>query len=103
MIAKYVGLADWKISHLLTGEVYCEKVAALTRTAVDELMQMAHKVQLNDEYTAGKIFEALLKTGIGMSFMQNSRPASGAEHISIISTRKNEIIFLNTFCISLPS
>ncbi len=81
MIAKYIGLVDWKISHILTGEVYCEKVANLTKSAVDELMIMADKVTLNDEYTAGKIFEALLKTGVGMSFMQNSRPASGAEHM----------------------
>lgn len=81
MVAKYVGLVDWKISHLLTGEIYCEKVARLTRDAVDELISMADKVVENDEETAGKIFEALLKTGIGMSFMQNSRPASGAEHI----------------------
>lgn len=81
MIAKYVGLVDWKISELLTGERYCEKVAKLTRDAVDELVLMADKVTVNDEYTAGKIFEALLKTGVGMSFMQNSRPASGSEHI----------------------
>lgn len=81
MIAKYVGLVDWKISELLTGERYCEKVAKLTKDAVDELVLMADKVTVNDEYTAGKIFEALLKTGVGMSFMQNSRPASGAEHI----------------------
>ncbi len=81
MVAKYIGLVDWKISHLLTDEIYCEKVARLTRDAVDELMLMADKVMLEDEKTAGKIFEALLKTGIGMSFMQNSRPASGAEHI----------------------
>ena len=81
MIAKYVGLVDWKISHLLTGEIYCEKVAALTKDAVDELVLMADKVTVNDEHTAGKIFEALLKTGVGMSFMQNSRPASGSEHI----------------------
>lgn len=81
MIAKYVGLIDWQISTLLTGEYYCEKIAALTRTAADELMEMADKVTANDEYTAGKIFEALLKTGIGMSFAQNSRPASGSEHI----------------------
>lgn len=81
MMAKYIGLVDWKISHLLTGEVYCEKVSQLTRSAVDELLSMADKVTLNDEHTAGKIFEALLKTGIGMSFMQNSRPASGSEHI----------------------
>jgi glycerol-1-phosphate dehydrogenase [NAD(P)+] len=81
MIAKYVGLVDWQISTLLTGELYCENVAKLTRDAVDELMEMADKVTAEDEYTAGKIFEALLKTGIGMSFMQNSRPASGSEHI----------------------
>ena len=81
MMAKYVGLVDWQISHILIGEVYCERVAELTRTAVDELMSMAERVCAEDEYTAGKIFEALLKTGIGMSFMQNSRPASGSEHI----------------------
>lgn len=81
MISKYVALIDWQVSTLLTGELYCEKVAGLTRLAVDELMEMADKVTENDEETAGKIMEALLKTGIGMSFTQNSRPASGAEHI----------------------
>ncbi len=81
MIAKYTALIDWQISHLLTGETYCSTVAKLTRDAVDELFVLADKVTENDEYTAGLIFEALLKTGIGMSFTQNSRPASGAEHI----------------------
>ena len=81
MVSKYIGLIDWQVSHLLTSEIYCEKVAKLTKDAVDELMEMADKVTENDEYTAGKIFESLLKTGIGMSFMQNSRPASGCEHI----------------------
>lgn len=81
MIAKYIGLVDWQISALLTGEYYCTKVAKLTRDAVDILMGMADRVTVNDEETAGKIFEALLMTGIGMSFTQNSRPASGSEHI----------------------
>ncbi len=81
MLAKYIGLVDWRISSILTGEVYCERVASLTRSAVDELMGMADRVTLEDEYTAGKIFEALLKTGVGMSFMRNSRPASGSEHV----------------------
>lgn len=81
MVAKYIGLIDWKISALISGEYYCEKIASLTRGAVDELMTMADKVTSNDDYTAGKIFESLLKTGIGMSFAQNSRPASGSEHI----------------------
>ncbi len=81
MIAKYTALIDWKVSALLTGEVYCERVGDLTRQAVDTLMDMADRVTAEDEETAGEIFKSLLLTGIGMSFMQNSRPASGAEHI----------------------
>lgn len=81
MAAKYTALIDWQISHLLTGEPYCEKVAKLTRDAVDDLFALADRVTADDEYTAGLIFAALLKTGIGMSFTQNSRPASGAEHV----------------------
>lgn len=81
MVAKYIGLIDWKISSILTDEIYCERVAGLTRDAVDTLMGMADRVTANDEETAGLLFEALLKTGIGMSFMQTSRPASGSEHI----------------------
>jgi len=81
MIAKYVALVDWRISNLLTGEPCCERVASLTREATDELMAMADRVTADDEETAGKIFESLIKTGVGMSFTGNSRPASGAEHI----------------------
>lgn len=81
MVAKYVALIDWQVSVLLTGEYWCERIADLTRSAIDELMGMAENVRANDEETAGKIFEALLKTGIGMSFSQNSRPASGSEHM----------------------
>ncbi len=81
MMAKYVGLIDWKISSLLTGEYYCERVAALTKKAVDTLLSMADRVTAEDEETAGQIFESLLMTGIAMSFTKNSRPASGSEHI----------------------
>ena len=69
------------MSTLLTGEYYCERVASLTRNAVDKLIGMANSVIANDEITAGQIFESLLMTGIAMSFTKNSRPASGSEHI----------------------
>lgn len=81
MIAKYVGLIDWLVASVLTGEYYCERVAALTKKAVDTLMDMSHLVTVNDEKTAGQIFQSLLMTGIAMSFTKNSRPASGSEHI----------------------
>ena len=81
MVAKYPALVDWQVAALLSDEVCCERIAKLTRTAIDRLMQMADRVTQNDEETAGAIFASLLLTGIGMSFAQNSRPASGAEHI----------------------
>ena len=81
MISKYIALIDWQVSHLLTGEHYCEKVAGLTRAATDRLMSMADKVTLNDEETAGAVFESLIMTGIAMSFTLTSRPGSGTEHI----------------------
>ena len=81
MVSKYVALIDWQVSHLLTGESYCGRVAALTREAADRIMSMADRVTQNDPETAGAIFESLLMTGIAMSFTKTSRPGSGTEHI----------------------
>ncbi|MBQ9744280.1 MAG: iron-containing alcohol dehydrogenase [Clostridia bacterium] len=81
MIAKYIGICDWEISHILTGEYYCEKISEYVRKTVDELLSMADRVTVEDETAAGMIFDKLLKTGIFMSFTKNSRPASGSEHI----------------------
>lgn len=81
MVSKYIALIDWQVSHLLTGEHYCQKVADLTRLAVDRLMAMADKITLCDEEAAGAVFESLILTGIAMSFTLTSRPGSGTEHI----------------------
>ena len=81
MISKYVALIDWQVSNLLTGESYCERVAALTRRATDQIFAMAGSVTKRDEKTAAAIFESLLLTGIAMSFTKTSRPGSGTEHI----------------------
>ena len=81
MISKYIALIDWQVSHLVTGEAYCPRVADLTRTAVDRLMTMAGRVTLEDEETAAAVLESLLMTGIAMSFTRTSRPGSGTEHI----------------------
>ena len=81
MVSKYIAIVDWKVSNLLTGESYCQRVCDLTRLAVDNIMKMADKVTLDDEETAGTIFESLLLTGIAMSFTKTSRPGSGTEHI----------------------
>ena len=67
MISKYIALIDWQVSNLLTGESYCERVAALTRRATDQIFAMAGSVTKRDEKTAAAIFESLLLTCIAMS------------------------------------
>ncbi len=81
MVAKYVALIDWKVSHLLTGEYYCENIAAVTMDAVRRLMALADKVTQEDEETAGAIMEALVLAGLAMKLGDSVRPASGTEHI----------------------
>ena len=83
MISKYVALIDWQVSNLLTGESYCERVAALTRQAADQIFAMAGSVTKRDEKTAAAIFESLLLTGIAMSFTKTSRPGSGTEQWAV--------------------
>ena len=34
MLAKYISIAEWRISNLINGEYYCETIAQLVRTAL---------------------------------------------------------------------
>lgn len=81
MIGKYIGLVDWKIARLLIDEYYCERVAELSRRAVEKIVAIAPKVTAEDEESAGAVMEALVMTGLCMGFAQSVRPASGAEHV----------------------
>ena len=81
MMAKYVALIDWRVSHLVSGEPLCERVAGLVREAADRILALAPRVLATDEESAAAVFEALLLTGVAMSFTKTSRPGSGTEHI----------------------
>lgn len=81
MIAKYIGIFDWKVANLLIDEYYCPAVAELTMQGVRKIVALADKVTVEDEEAAGAIMEALVMSGLGMKLALSSRPASGAEHV----------------------
>ena len=81
MVAKYIGVLEWRIAHLLTDEYYCPAVADLTMQGVQKVISMADRVQTCDEAAAGSIMEGLILSGLGMKLAGCSRPASGAEHV----------------------
>jgi len=80
MIAKYVSLCDWRISHLVNGEYYCERVAGMMRRALNRVMENLDGIAARSPEAVGAVAEGLVLAGVAMSFAQVSRPASGLEH-----------------------
>lgn len=80
ILGKYTCLADWKIASIVTEEYYCEEIAELVKKAIDTVVCNLDKVALRDEESIAGIMEGLILSGIAMSYVGNSRPASGSEH-----------------------
>lgn len=80
MLAKYVALCEWRISHIVTGEYYCEAVAGLMRRSLAAVCDAAPRLLTRDPEVVGAVAEGLILSGIAMSMAQVSRPASGLEH-----------------------
>lgn len=80
MVAKYVAICEWRISHLVTGEYYCEDVAQLMRSALKKVMDGSDGIARRDPDAIQSIAEGLVIAGIGMAYAEISRPASGLEH-----------------------
>jgi glycerol-1-phosphate dehydrogenase [NAD(P)+] len=81
MVAKCLGIMEWKMSNILTGEYYCDAIANVTLDALSRILSLTDKIMAEDEEAAGAVAEALVLSGIAMKLAGCSRPASGAEHV----------------------
>ena len=80
MLAKYVGLSEWKIGQIITGEYYCDKVYEFMKNATESVVEAAKKYGVNSDVAVERIFAGLVAAGFAMSYANSTRPASGAEH-----------------------
>ena len=80
IMAKYTAIADWKMAHILTNELLCEKIYSIMQDAADTVMQSVPSIARGEESAYADVTYALIMSGIAMQMMGNSRPASGAEH-----------------------
>ena len=80
MLAKYVSICEWRISHMLTGEYYCEAVADMIRQAVGRCVEAAPGLLRREPDAVEAVFQGLVMGGIAMNYAGLSRPASGVEH-----------------------
>jgi len=82
LIGKYTALADWRVSHLVTGEYYCPRIEEEMRKAVDAAVSLAKSGlgATQDKDYARSLMEALSLSGLMIYLAGCTRPASGAEH-----------------------
>ena len=81
IIGKLTCLADWRLSHELTGEYYCETIVKLVQKAIQKVVYHRKGLEQRQEEAVRYLIEALTLTGVAMGLAGNSRPASGAEHM----------------------
>ena len=80
MLAKYVSICEWRISHVITGEYYCEEIASLVRMALKRCIENAQGLIKREDAAIEAVFEGLVIGGVAMTYVGLSRPASGVEH-----------------------
>lgn len=80
IIGKYSALNDWKLSNLINGEYFCNKIYELTFEQIQNTLSLSNLLLKRDETAIKTLMEALIVVGILMSFVGSSRPASGSEH-----------------------
>ncbi len=98
IIGKYSALNDWKLSTLVNGEFFCDYIYNTTYEMIEETLQAASGLLKRDKKSVEAVTRALMVVGIMMSFLGNSRPASGSEHhlshfFEITGIVKNEPYF----------
>ena len=80
MLAKYVSVCEWRISHLVYGDPYCEEIAGLVRASLKKIVAHADGLMSREDDALAAVVEGLVLSGISMAFAEISRPASGLEH-----------------------
>ena len=80
MIAKYVSICEWRLANIITGEYYCEEVAQLIRSALQQCVDGADGLLRREKDAVQAVFEGLVIGGVAMNYAGCSRPASGNEH-----------------------
>ncbi|WP_149181700.1 iron-containing alcohol dehydrogenase family protein [Streptomyces sp. TRM49041] len=77
-ISNISAIADWQLSHRVTGETVDGLAAAMARTAGESVLR--HPGGIGDDEFLVVLAEALVLGGIAMSISGDSRPSSGACH-----------------------
>ncbi len=80
MLAKYISICEWRLSHLINGEYYCPHIAEMIRASLKACVDNAQGLVAGEGEAVRAVFEGLITAGAAMAYAGCSRPASGVEH-----------------------
>ncbi len=80
IVGKYSCLCDWRLAHLVRGEYFCEFVYDAVMETVKKTEGAAKSILAREKNAIKNLMEGLVQVGIMISYVGNSRPASGSEH-----------------------
>ncbi len=80
MAAKACSLCEWEMASVILGEHYCPYTADLVKLSCERSLSGAPGIPERDTNSVQAVIEGLLLSGVCMSYVNSSRPASGLEH-----------------------
>ncbi len=80
IVGKYSSLNDWKLGKVIFGEYFCEYIYDLVKQMLERTLELSSGLLKKDKESVKALTEALVGVGIALSYVGNSRPASGSEH-----------------------
>lgn len=80
ILGKFSCLNDWKLSHVVNDEYFCQYVYDLTYDMLTRTKDLGPMLLARNEDAIRTLMEALVGVGVAMAYAGNSRPASGSEH-----------------------
>ncbi len=81
VLGKISALSDWKLASEVIGEDFCSFIYDLTEKSLKRVLKLTKQLKKRTPSAIKTLMEALLVTGISMSYLESSRSASGSEHL----------------------
>ncbi|MCP4263617.1 MAG: sn-glycerol-1-phosphate dehydrogenase [Planctomycetes bacterium] len=81
VIAKPVSTADWLFNHIFCGEYFCRYCSEIINSLETYYFNQPEDIKTREPATIEALFNALLYSGIAMTIIGTSAPASGGEHL----------------------
>jgi len=81
VVAKHQSNGDWIVNHLLSGEYHCDFCAGIVGDIEPLYLDRPEDIREGKPEAVRGLFEALFWTGMAMTLVGTSAPASGGEHL----------------------